>query len=139
MPYAGRYSAEECSYNGCTDYIQQPVTIPSRGEVTSPLLAFWWYLTSQEGTTAAHDALRVDLYRLDGTLLQTLRTHTNQAQRDVWLRDSVNLSPWAGQTVWLRFTTWTDRSLPSTFFVDDVSISLFGPTPTLSPTRTPAE
>jgi hypothetical protein len=115
LPHTGSYSAAECSYNLCTEYVQQPVTIPTSGRLT-----FWWYLSSTDSTTVAHDYLKVELYNAGGTLLQTLRTRNNIVRRGSWVQDTIDLSSRAGQAVVLRFTTTTDGALASTFYVDDV-------------------
>ena len=116
-PHTGSYSAYECGYNNCTEYVQQQITVPS-----SATLTYWWYMLSSEGTGTAYDYLKVQVYSTAGTLLGTLRTWSNQNTRNTWSQDSLSLSAYAGQTVVLRFVTTTDSSLTTTFFVDDVSV-----------------
>ena len=115
LPHAGVYSAYECGYNSCTEYVQQPVTIPSAASLT-----FWWYMTSQDSATTARDYFKVELYRMDGTLLTTLRTRDNRVRRGIWVQDSMDLSSRAGQSVILRYTTVTNATNPTSFYVDDV-------------------
>ncbi|MEW5988835.1 MAG: alpha-amylase family glycosyl hydrolase [Chloroflexota bacterium] len=117
-PHTGLYSASECGLNSCTEYVEQTVTIPTNGRLT-----YWWYMTSQEGATAARDLLRVQLYRPDGTLITTLRTWSNRSPRDAWQQDSINLAAGAGQIVRLRFTTVTNATRPTTFYIDDATLS----------------
>ncbi len=116
-PHTGSYSAYECDYNSCTEYVQQQITVPANATLT-----YWRYMTSSEGTTTAYDYLRVRLFSTSGTLLTTLRTWSNTSTRNAWLQDSISLSGYAGQTVNLRFVSTTDFSLPSAFFIDDVSV-----------------
>ncbi len=116
-PHTGSYSAYLCAYNYCTEYVQQTITVPSNGTLT-----YWWYMTSNEGTSTAYDYLRVRLYTTGGSLITTLRTWSNRDTRGVWAQDSISLSGYAGQTVVLRFMGTTDSYLTSAFFVDDVSV-----------------
>jgi len=116
-PHSGSYSADECGYNSCTDYVRQQVTVPSNAS-----LRYWWYMTSSEGSTTAYDYFRVQVYSTSGTLLGTLRTWSNTSARNVWSQDTLSLAAYAGQTVVLRFTTTTDYTMPTNFFVDDVSV-----------------
>jgi hypothetical protein len=116
-PRTGSYSAYECDYNNCTEYIQQQITVPASANLT-----FWWYMTSSEGTGTAYDYLRVRLYSTGGTLLATLRTWNNTSPRRFWLQDTVSLGAYAGQTVILRFVTTTNSSLPTAFWIDDVAV-----------------
>ncbi len=116
-PHTGSYSADECGYNSCTEYVQQQLTIPSNAN-----LRYWWYMTSSEGSTTAYDYLRVQVYSTSGTLLGALRTWSNTSTRNAWSQDTLSLAAYAGRTVVLRFTTTTDSSNPTNFFVDDVSM-----------------
>ncbi len=116
-PRTGSYSADECNYNNCTDDVQQQVTVPSNAS-----LRYWWYMTSSEGSTTAYDYLRVRVYSTSGTLLGTPRTWSNTSARNAWSQDTLSLAAYAGQTVALRFTTTTDYTQPTNFFIDDVSV-----------------
>lgn len=49
-----------------------------------------------------------------------LCTSNNSAN---WVGHSLNMAPYAGQTVTVRFTTVTDESLVSSFLIDDVAFS----------------
>lgn len=116
-PHAGLYSAYLGDYNSGTDTIYQSVTIPTSGN-----LSFWWYMTTSEGTTTAYDYMYVRLYNSSGTLLTTLRTFNNTSGAGLWRQNTVSVASYAGQTVRVQFTVTTDSSLPSAFFVDDVSV-----------------
>jgi murein tripeptide amidase MpaA len=116
-PHSGSYSAYMADYNSGTDSIYQSVTIPSNGT-----LSYWWYMTTQETGTTAYDYLRVRLYNSSGTLVATLRTWSNASGAGTWRQDSVSLASYAGQTLRVQFTASNDSSLPTGFFVDDVSV-----------------
>lgn len=116
-PRTGAYSAYFCNYNSCNEYIQQSILVPANGTLT-----YWWYQTSSEGATAAYDYLRVRVYNNSGTLLANLRTWSNKNKRGVWSQDTLSLAAYAGQTIRLRFASTNDSSLPSAYFVDDVTV-----------------
>ncbi|WP_374711468.1 S8 family serine peptidase [Symbiobacterium terraclitae] len=117
LPRTGSYSAWLGGYNNGTDAISQVVTVPQNGTLT-----FWWYMSSQEGSAIAYDYLRVRLYSQNGTLLATVATHSNRDTRNQWVQDTINLSAYAGQTVRLEFSATNDAILPTSFFIDDVSL-----------------
>ncbi len=115
-PHTGSYSADLCGYNTCTEYVQQQITVPSNAN-----LRYYWYMASNEGTSRAYDYFRVQLYSTSGALLATLRTFSNTSTRNAWSQDNLSLAAYAGRPVVLRFTTTTDSSLPTEFWVDDVA------------------
>ncbi|HEY3365894.1 MAG TPA: S8 family serine peptidase [Symbiobacteriaceae bacterium] len=116
-PHAGLYSAYLGDYNSGTDTISQTVTIPTNGTLT-----YYWYQTSQEGTTTAYDYFRVKLYNTSGGLVATLKTRSNKDARGAWYQDSISLASYAGQTLRIEFSVTTDSSLLTAFFVDDVNL-----------------
>lgn len=116
-PRTGAYSAYECYYDACTEYIEQQLTVPANATLT-----YYWYQISSEGTATAYDYLRVQVYSTGGSLLGTLRTWSNRNQRNVWSLDTLSLAAYGGQTVKLRFIGTTDSSLRSAYWIDDVSV-----------------
>ncbi len=116
-PHSGSYSAWMAGYNGGTDTISQTVTVPSNGT-----LRYWWYMTTQESGSTPYDYFRVRVYNSSGGLLGTLRTWTNASGANLWRQDAISMASYAGQSVRVEFSATTDSSLPSSFFVDDVSL-----------------
>jgi hypothetical protein len=117
-PRTGSYSAYFGGYNRASETIYQTVTVPGNGS-----LSYWWYNTTQESGSTAYDYLRVRIYNTSGTLLTTLRTWSNASAKNVWSQDTLSLAAYAGQTVRVRFEVTTDGNLPTSFFVDDVSVT----------------
>ena len=115
-PHAGSYSAYLGDYNNGTDTIYQTITIPANGT-----LSYWWYMTTQESGSTAYDYLRVRLYNQ-----RRARRHAadlrNASGAGLWRQDSLSLASYAGQSLRVQFSATTDFSLPSAFFVDDVSV-----------------
>jgi subtilisin family serine protease len=116
-PHGGAYSAWLGGANSTAESVAQTVKVPANGQ-----LSYWWHMTTTE-TGGVYDYLRVRVYSTGGALLGTLRTLTNSSARNTWSQDIVGLAAWAGQTVTVKFEATTDYSLPSSFYVDDVSVS----------------
>jgi thermitase len=116
-PHSGSWGTWLGGYNSGTDLVRQTVTVPSNGTLT-----YWWYMTTQESGSTAYDFLRVRVLNGSGSLLATLRTLSNASGAGTWRQDSLSLSSYAGQQVQVEFRVSTDSSLPSSFFVDDVSL-----------------
>lgn len=117
LPHAGAYSAYLCDYDACADWVEQTITVPNNAT-----LKYWWYQTSRENTTEPFDYLRVQLFATNGNLLKTVRTWSNKSARNKWSQDSISLAAYAGQRIKLRFSSTTDATLKSAFFIDDVVV-----------------
>ena len=116
-PHAGAYSAYLGGYNNATEALNQLVTVPANGT-----LRYWWYMTTQESGSTVWDRLQVRVLNASGALLATLRTWSNASGAGLWRQDALTLGAYAGQQVRIEFRATTDSSLPSSFFVDDVSL-----------------
>jgi uncharacterized protein YkwD len=79
-----------------------------------------------EETEHPADGLVVSLTDENGDHLATIDSHTDadaeKADKDGWIRDSVDLSQFAGESVRLGFLAKTDSQRPTTFYVDDVAL-----------------
>jgi len=80
-------------------------------------------MTSSEGVTTAYDFMYVEVRSTSGALLGTLQTLSNRSTRNAWTQSTLNVLPWAGQTVRIQYRVTTDVSLPTSFFVDDVALN----------------
>lgn len=115
--HTGSFSAYFCNYNKCKESIEQTITVPGNATLT-----YWWYQTSSEGTATAYDYMHVQVFSTNGTLLGTLRTWSNKNPRNKWKQDTLGMAAYSGQTVRLRFTGTTDKTVKSAFFIDDISV-----------------
>jgi subtilisin family serine protease len=115
--HAGAYSASLGGYNNGTDSIAQSVTVPSNGT-----LKYWWYMTTQESGSTVYDRLQVRVLNSAGTLIATPRVWSNASGPGLWRQDSLAMGAYAGQQLTIEFRATTDFSLPSSYFVDDVSL-----------------
>ncbi len=108
--------------NRATGQAYQTVTIPSTAAGT---LTFWLNVTSSEtSTTTAYDKLFVEIRNTSGTLLATLATYSNlnKAAAGVYTLRTLSAAAYKGQTVRIQFRSTMDRSITTTFRVDDVSL-----------------
>jgi hypothetical protein len=111
--HSGAGSVALCSANTCTAAVSQQVAIPAG---TSATLSFQTYLTSQETGSTAYDKLTVTV---GGSTIATL---SNASPKGAWVATSASLSAFAGQTITLKFTATNGTKLPTSFWVDDVSV-----------------
>ncbi len=132
--HAGSYYAWLGGYDSGTDTIKQTVTIPAGSQTA--LLQFWYWIDSAEvSISSAYDTMTVALYNAtSGARLTTLKVYSNLDASAGWVQSpQYDLSTYAGQSVSLRFVATTDGSNPTSFLVDDVTLSTTGTpvTPTL--------
>jgi hypothetical protein len=111
-------------------YIEQQVTVSA----SSPYLAFWHWIASEDYCGYDFGGVRIN----NTTVSQfDLCSSTNT---EGWVKRTVNLSAYSGQTVSLQIRVATDSSYNSNLFIDDVSFQTTGSTSTKtseSPTPDP--
>ena len=123
-------SAASPEVNGYAGVCQQ-VTIPSNG-----VLTFW----VDEGTndTLAYADQEADLLDSSGNVVDTI--FSEAASTNGWVERSYNLSQYAGQSYWLFFGVygngWNNGYIYQ--YLDDVSLSAGGVTPSPSPSPVPS-
>jgi hypothetical protein len=120
LPQTGSYSLHLGGYDNADDYAEQQVTIPANG-----VLTYWWHMTSNESEECEYpsDFLYVILVNTDGDFLAELRIHNNLSERNAWVPEIVDLDSYAGQTVKLLFGCWTNETLSTAFWIDNVAIT----------------
>ncbi|TWO71110.1 hypothetical protein FN976_12385 [Caenimonas sedimenti] len=85
---------------------------------------FWYWIVTGETQTVLYDQFLIEVYDQAGTRLGSLGDgYSNLNAATNWKQGAVNLSAYKGQTVELRFSAITDGSGPTTFYIDDVSLS----------------
>jgi len=139
----GARSAWLGGYDDANDTLYQQVTIPSYPGpdewVTAVTLEFWWAMVTQE-PTHPFDFMQVCIRNASGALLQTLVTVSDAATSGQWQKATFDLTAYAGQTIRICFEATTNATWPTSFFVDDVSLTIceiLQPTPTHTPSTTP--
>jgi N-acetylneuraminic acid mutarotase len=144
VPYSGRFSAlvggnppslQFCDFgtepDGDSSFYQQFGPVPANAE-----LSFWhWDCTTDIVT---FDQQAVYITDTDGNILQTIFLQASNAE--CWVNETVDLTPWVGQTIGVKFLVHQDGFGDLTsMFVDEVQVTLPGPcaSPTPRPTPTP--
>ncbi|MFF7437379.1 S8 family serine peptidase [Streptomyces sp. NPDC008122] len=122
-PHTGQWYAS-LNGRGTTglDRLSQTVHVPAGCGPTT--LNYSLRVASSEGNTRAWDFLRVQAWSAEGTLLGTLKTHTNIEQSADYVRHSVDLSQFADQDVMIRFLGTEDSSFPTSFLLDDITVDV---------------
>src|SRR6476661_6819979 len=112
--YAGTHSLLAGGTTSSTQSATQQVTIPTGG--SSQTLTFRTYVSTQESGSTVYDRLNV---QANGTTLKTL---SNASTAGSWIATTLDLSAYAGQTITLKFQAVNDSTLPTSFYVDVVSV-----------------
>jgi hypothetical protein len=112
--YAGTHSLLVGGTTSSTQSATQQVTVPTGA--TSQTLTLRTYITTSETGSTAYDKLNI---HANGT---TLKTYSNASTKGSWFATSIDLSAYAGQTITLKFQAVNDSTLPTSFFVDVVSV-----------------
>ena len=106
-----------------TDSVSQSVTIPS-GKA-SATLAFYLHIdTAETTTTTAYDKLTVQVLNSSGSVLATLATYSNLNAASGYVLKSLNMTPYIGQAVTIRFTGTEDSSAATSFVLDDITLTV---------------
>jgi hypothetical protein len=114
-PHTGNWLAWLGGTNNEMDYITQTVDIPAN----HPILSFWMLIDSQEyGCRYDYDFGTVSINNTWVTSIPLCIPENTGG----WVKRTLNLSAYAGQTVELQFRAQNDGSLPSSLYIDDVAI-----------------
>ncbi|MFC1848912.1 S8 family serine peptidase [candidate division CSSED10-310 bacterium] len=141
--HSGTYSLKLAGNNNNNGAAKQLVTIPF--DAVTVTLSYWFRcLTTDE--SAGRDILRVEVTSASDMLLaivdqshngvQTKYTTSLQIQTPRWAyADNIDLTPWAGQKIYVQFRGLTNAANPTTFWVDDVNLTVCtsDQVPTLNP------
>ncbi len=106
-------------YNFASGSEYQTVSIPANHPAN---LTFWLQITTSEGLSIAYDFFYAEVRSTSGALLGTLASYSNRNASGYSLK-SFSLASWRGQTVRVQFRATTDITLPTSFRVDDVSLT----------------
>ncbi|MFB6515619.1 M28 family peptidase [Streptomyces virginiae] len=116
-PHGGSYKAWLAGYGSThTDSAAQTLTIPSG--CSTYRLGFFLHIDTDEDENVVYDRFTVSVAG------QTLETLSNLNANSGYVEKSYDLSPFAGQTVTLKFTGTEDQSLQTSFVVDDVTVQV---------------
>jgi len=106
-----------------TDSIAQTFRVPATA--TAATLDFWLHIDTNEiSTLRAFDKMTVGVYTSAGTLLGTLATYSNLDKATGYTKHTLDMTPWIGQKVTLKFVATEDASIQTSFVVDDVTVTV---------------
>lgn len=111
-PHGGNWAAWLGRSNDEISYISQTVTIPSRNAA----LTFWEWIDSND--VCGCDFAWVRINNVNAETIDLCWDNNSGS----WVRRTVDLSAYAGQTVSLQIRVETDDSLHSNYLVDDVAL-----------------
>lgn len=120
-PHSGSFNAWLGGYGSVhTDRLSQQVSIPSTA--TAATLTFFLHVTTEEQTTAnVFDTLRVQVRRANGQVT-TLKTFSNLQAASGYTQETVNLTPFKGQTFTIQLVGVEDNGSMTSFLVDDFAV-----------------
>src|SRR4051794_38078468 len=102
-----------------TDTLSQTVTLPAG--CTSASLTYWTHIgTKETSTTQKFDTLVAQI----GTT--TVASYSNLDQAAGYQQRTVDVTPYLGQTVTIKFTGTEDTSLATDFVLDDFALTTTG-------------
>ncbi len=118
-PHAGSYYAWLDGYGAThTDTLSQTVTVPS---AASASLTFYLYVTTSETGSTAYDKLTVQA--TSGGVTTTKATYSNVNASSGYVLRTIDMTPYVGKSVTVKFTGTEDSSLATSFLVDDTSLT----------------
>ncbi len=129
-PLIYRTSARASLYGGWfgnvlnyTDTLKQSITLPADRDGAT--LRFWRYVRSSEATTSERDTLQVLLISANGNE-QLMKTITTAVARNQWVLETVplDLASISGASTTLAFRGTNNATLVSSFYVDDVALTM---------------
>jgi hypothetical protein len=101
---------------GVWETVTQTVTMPAGG-----VLSYWWRMWVTEPDRRPIDSLVVGLHTSDGTRV-AWQAHDSGEAADIWRRDILDVSAYAGQTLELRLAAQNDNYYTTSFYVDDICL-----------------
>ena len=121
-PHSGSWDAWLDGYGTThTDTLAQSVTIPS---ATGATLSFWLHVdTAETTTTAAYDTLTLQVLNSAGQVIGTIGKWSNLNHNTGYSLQTIDMSPYVGQTVTIKFTGTEDFEYQTSFVIDDTSLT----------------
>lgn len=132
-PHGGQWLAWLGGGNDEIAYVRQTVTIPAGAST----LSFWAWIASEDYCGYDFGGVMVN-----NTVVNAFNLCTSTSTSG-WVRRTVNLAAYAGQSVALQIRAETDSSLNSNLFIDDVALTnaasaIARPAPRFTPELTTA-
>jgi len=122
--HSGLWSAYLGGYDSAFESIRQTITIPSG--VSQASISFWYRVFTEETDAGTqYDTLKVQL--LDqynpNFVVTTLKTLSNLDHNSGYQQtQTIDLTPYKGQTIQLAFVAATDTLYQTSFLIDDITL-----------------
>lgn len=107
-------------YDNNEDSLYQTVCIPNN--ISSAILTYSVWVYSEDSSYYAYDKMDVNIRDENGHNLIYPTQFSNISPRGQWIYKSLDLTPFAGQTIQVYFHMTTDISLQTSIWVDDISL-----------------
>lgn len=124
--HTGSHSAYFCGVNYCNQQLWQTATIPS--SYSSLTLSYWYYVTSQKTSPYCLDGFHARIRTTTGYTITVLQNLCNYNKTSDWVQKAVTLTStlnaFKGKQVQIYFQGTTNASYPSSFFLDDVNLTV---------------
>jgi hypothetical protein len=106
-----------------TESLYQNVGIPALAQGAT--LSLWLNVATDETTTTnAYDKLYVQIRTPSGTVLKTLATYSNLDRTTGYVQKNFDVAAYKGQTVQVFFRMVEDKGKPTSFRLDDVTLTV---------------
>jgi C1A family cysteine protease len=124
--HSGDWFAFLAGEDNLDEYIAQELTIPANA--TAAEVQFWYQIDTTEYDGGDYDFLALQVLPQNQTQPESLGWLSNQAHGTEYAQTiAVDLGPYIGRTVTLLLHAQTDSSLPTSFFIDDVTLNVSYP------------
>lgn len=110
-----RYALLDGTGHARVDRLARTLVLPKGCTST---LTYFLHVTSADHSRTAHDKL---VLRINGTVFST---RSNVSRGRHYVKVTINLRRYAGKTVTLQWTGRENRSLATSFFLDDIRVTL---------------
>jgi len=108
--------------DNCTGEIKTATAVAIPSTASAPVLNYTTYITTAE-TSGTYDYLYARISSNGGSTWTNVATYSNANSSTGYVARSVSLTAYKGMSVLVAFKATSDSSLPTTFNVDDVTIT----------------
>lgn len=105
-----------------SSFLAKVVTIPAG--VVAAALSFQLQIVTRDSARNAYDFLEVEIRDEHGTLLESLATYSNLDISAGYVGWDFDVARYRGRTVQIFFTSVEDRSRPTWFLLDDLTLTV---------------
>lgn len=117
---SGNWLAHLGGSDNLAETLSQEFTVPS----SQARLQFWYRINSEEASQGTFDTMQVELVHTGSSTAVTIDEFSNLMAPSGWVQSpAYDISAYAGQRMRLQFRSTTDSSLPTSFRIDDVSVT----------------